>query len=131
MGCDDELGRDLIGETAKIEGVEAISGAGRVLGVNDDVQSVAAEVNHRRGVDADIRPVVGAAERITDRGSEVRLEQGDAACGVDRIDGVALGGDIHHIVLTFMVSGRDGDIGNEERLPVHLVVENNGFQLGE
>src|SRR5260221_11354676 len=95
----------------------------RILGVNQNVESVAGQVDDWCGVNGDVRPVVGAADWKADGFSEVRFEQYRTGFGIDGVDRFAFGGDVNDVMKALMSSGGDGDAGNKQRMSVDLIIQ--------
>ena len=123
-----QLRRNFIRKAAQIESMDAIGRPCRVVGVNHDIHGVARQIDNWSRVDADIRPVIGAAQRIRHWCTEIRLEQhGTAAC-IDRIYRIALGGYVDDVVVTLMTARGDEHVGHIEWLCIDLVVQRNFLQ---
>ena len=107
--------------------MDAVSRTDGVAGVDHDIHGVAVQIDDRSGINADVRSVVGATERKSNWLSKVGLEKDRAGLSVDGVDGVAFGGDVHHIMYTLMTSGSDVHCGYKQRLTINLVVEWDTF----
>jgi len=129
----DNFGRQLVGEASQIERVERIGWGAAVaaLGVRNKVQVVLAGVDDRRGSDADVRSIVVAAERVGHGRPEVIAQQNRAGIGVDGINRVVAGDDIYDVVESLVISCRDGNVRDQERLRIHLIVYGHSRQQAE
>ena len=103
-----------------------IVGWSRLQRIDHHVQRVAAQVDHRRRVDPDVRPVVVASQRMRHRRSEIRAQQHCPVVNVDGVHRVVFRRHINHIVRALVRSRRDLHTRHDQRLRVHLVIERHG-----
>jgi hypothetical protein len=96
----------------------------RAVDIGDDIQAMPGEIDDGRAGDADVRPVVAAAERRRYGGAEIAREEHLSAVRIECVDGVVLGHDVEHVVH----GTPDRFARHEERLRVDLVVDSDRSQ---
>src|SRR6476661_1735777 len=82
-------------------------------------------VDDGSAVDADIGSVVGATERRGHGRTKIWAKKNDAGFCVDRVDGIAFGGDIDDFMFAGTGTGGDFNVRHDEGLGVDLVVEDD------
>ncbi len=105
MGCAHHGRREFIRKIAEIERMKRIRGPAFPGRVSDHIKRIRRDINHRRGIDSDMRPIVVASERRKHWLAKIRREQHRARIRIDRVNRIIAARDVHHIVRSLAPSG--------------------------